>query len=885
MAIENNQYEILGAHLGGVHEALWTTKEGSKRTSRSLKYVVSPHDRGGSILAGGAAERSRVGLGLPWPPEAQIITGESIGRVPVPILWRGLTQDRNGRSEWTVGQIRTRYADLLAAHIMSAVQEYPPQQELILTIPDAFSQYSQQRLLESLARSGRHNVRLLWNPIALSLAWLESLGQQLKLKSDRDSLLVINVGPGSIDCNSFRLRDVDVNGVNYVAPIRRGGQEVSLHDGFDLAVSRVARALEGTKNTYDVQAHWFCLSFIDAWNPLASRAHSAEKIWNQNGTWEVLPKDFFNDTLATSIETRSTEEIENLLRASEGASRALPESEKWGDLVTRLIENELARSDDVLRGAIVSGFPFGFRNTEWAQLIPKALSSVDKPVCVTEPEVDTIWNVGDGAEAIALGAGTFGQRLANKLPTYFDTLPKLEVFAETSRGGEWEPVVRSTVTPGGEAYRTVIQRQFALPKGQIELNAHLQLHDGENRSKRKTSFRFPRGPSRQMPLDLHVEVRPAGGLAVVEIVPEDREFLGGVQIFLDYEDMEPFDELPEEDLGWPPIKPPHTAVTETQFSSRSYHNLLTAINQYLEIDIEDQAYDTHLRLLQKAISQAIGSFNHDTRRWTQYRIVDVDGKATSPVLQDLVKRVSDRIGHDFSIALDDSRSGIRSRRSHDMEKHRDRLIVVGTWLFRAVPDSIRTYLLSEVKKDRPLPSKFVHPAGRIFHDRDEILLFFQSMYKFSAKRQHHERWYTISWLYAAKRLLNSSDEAALSLTRELIADTYRGLFEDLVSWIETGKVNGFGATLQLLFFLFRYRMAERNFLSGHLDEEESELRKMLIETVEDSSEKVSDGSLALTRGRKATALDVLDGLTQFLDYRGSLQIIEKLSEFVPTDES
>ena len=73
MAIENNQYEILGAHLGGVHEALWTTKEGSKRTSRSLKYVVSPHDRGGSILAGGAAERSRVGLGLPWPPEAQII--------------------------------------------------------------------------------------------------------------------------------------------------------------------------------------------------------------------------------------------------------------------------------------------------------------------------------------------------------------------------------------------------------------------------------------------------------------------------------------------------------------------------------------------------------------------------------------------------------------------------------------------------------------------------------------------------------------------------------------------------------------------------------------------------------------------------------------------
>ena len=60
---------------------------------------------------------------------------------------------------------------------------------------------------------------------------------------------------------------------------------------------------------------------------------------------------------------------------------------------------------------------------------------------------------------------------------------------------------------------------------------------------------------------------------------------------------------------------------------------------------------------------------------------------------------------------------------------------------------------------------------------------------------------------------------------------------------------------------------------------------LVILPLEDSSEKISDGSLALTRGRKATALDVLDGLTQFLDYRGSLQIIEKLSEFVPTDES
>ena len=78
-------------------------------------------------------------------------------------------------------------------------------------------------------------------------------------------------------------------------------------------------------------------------------------------------------------------------------------------------------------------------------------------------------------------------------------------------------------------------------------------------------------------------------------------------------------------------------------------------------------------------------------------------------------------------------------------------------------------------------------------------------------------------------------------------------------------------------------MTERNFLSGDLDAEEREVREQLISTVKNASTQVNDGNLVLSRGRKATALEVLRGLTEFLDYRGSLKIIEKLSEFVEED--
>ena len=77
------------------------------------------------------------------------------------------------------------------------------------------------------------------------------------------------------------------------------------------------------------------------------------------------------------------------------------------------------------------------------------------------------------------------------------------------------------------------------------------LKKGDSKVFKKTQFHFPYAPLRDMPLDMNICVASAGGLAQVELVPEEKEFLGGEGIFLDYNNMKDTPELPELKLGFP----------------------------------------------------------------------------------------------------------------------------------------------------------------------------------------------------------------------------------------------------------------------------------------------------------------------------------------------
>ena len=84
-----------------------------------------------------------------------------------------------------------------------------------------------------------------------------------------------------------------------------------------------------------------------------------------------------------------------------------------------------------------------------------------------------------------------------------------------------------------------------------------KIQDGPKRTPfRLLQFPFPSPAPRTMRVGLDVTIRPASGMASLEIRPEDNTFLHGRRIFVDYRLMRTCqpEELVAENKGWPPLE-------------------------------------------------------------------------------------------------------------------------------------------------------------------------------------------------------------------------------------------------------------------------------------------------------------------------------------------
>ena len=138
------------------------------------------------------------------------------------------------------------------------------------------------------------------------------------------------------------------------------------------------------------------------------------------------------------------------------------------------------------------------------------------------------------------------------------------------------------------------------------------------------------------------------------------------------------------------------------------------------------------------------------------------------------------------------------------------------------------------------------------------------------------RWLTIGWLWAARRILSGHEAAAASLDREQVVQLYRFLFDDLRSWLEGEGVSGFVATLWLLLYLLRYRMNVHDFLAPS-SSRDLELGEAFDQAVAQAASKIRGRRSFLSGRRQEVALEILDGLIEFREFRGSMNIVTKLT--------
>ncbi|MHA7836843.1 MAG: hypothetical protein ACX98W_05210 [bacterium] len=789
------------------------------------------------------------------------------------MLWRGLTQQRDAKVEWKTATRSFSFSDLLAEHVKASLGEGIQPSDVVLTIPNAFSNYAQQKLLDSCRRIGLRGIKLLWTPIAIALRWIEAVEQQRENLEDGGKLLIIYVGDSTIDADLLELRREHHLAGTFTVPVRKQGRVIAPVGGFDLAATGVWNAAQ-TRNLRPSAADlWYAMSLPSLWaDEFDETADIFDfRLWHCGGGWSGLPDSLLQEGLTPQQRLTLDSPTERIARVS-GAPGRQVRAETWRELLIECIEETIPDHDTTILGAIVGGLPFAIGDQEWMGLVEQALDGYLQGPARDGPTVGRIWNLGDGAREIAHGAAIFGSRLKRGLPTYLDTLPDLEVYALAQGEASWNSIVRERTVEGGQIYRDRIQGEFALHKGDTELQTFLRLDDGDECAIKKASFVFPRGPNRTMPIDLQVELKPVGGLAVVEMLPEDPRFLGDIHVYLDYDMMEEVEDVPEVELGWPPTEEGHAVSGDDEVLF--YDDVTKAIEDFLDADVGSSNYLIAVRGLADKLAQRKKFVDKGEFLGQTLRIVDVNGRAATPKGQAIIDKVSEKLASDFE--------GLQrgNRGDSDEQKALALVLKASTWLFAGANDVIRSHVRERLTDPLPGNSKvIVNAAGRSFVSEDDMRAFFTCMVDEAWRRHESEvlRYFIIDWLWASHRLLSMRERAPWCLERAQVEDLYRFLYYDLSSWIDLDQPNGFVATLRLLLYLLRYRQVEPR-LMAEGNSADGELRAELLDALEDARDSVESGAMTLRSGARRAAIAAISGVVDFLDYRGSISIIQRLDQ-------
>ena len=485
----------------------------------------------------------------------------------------------------------------------------------------------------------------------------------------------------------LRLRKKDHQSQRYIIPLRDRPGSYFPWAGVDWA----ARVIEEMWTDLPVGAFWQALTgFPEVWQVLAQRPladlmrpWSRANEWTfwhpgsgiQEKIWDIRPEPSF--TLSKLTE-------KSCPRPKETAVPIFQTCEE-------MLQAEIRRAVDAippghLWGMIICGALAPTSLPRWLTSISTILEDrgVQLEGSLSEPHPRGLWLTAQGDDPIAEGASIYGHRTWARIPTYLDTLPQLSIYAMKQCQYDWVPLVDAVEWEGGKEYYSPIDNpiegKFKLRKGTADLDVYLKKREqAEGRQEikpyRMAKFNFPLAPEEDKILDLEVRMRPASGMAKVQIIPREASFLRGRPVFLDYSTMVPINELPELEKGAPDI---------TKFEAEPQDNLLLSNRElfarFQNIAPPSTEYFDLLKSIKKILSTSVMGFHYN--RSISFKIIDQDGKTDTLQGQELIDRLSKKVSLDFSSIIPGS--------PYELKYYTN-----ATWLFLRTPSNV-THRLIEV---------------------------------------------------------------------------------------------------------------------------------------------------------------------------------------------
>lgn len=384
---------------------------------------------------------------------------------------------------------------------------------------------------------------------------------------------------------------------------------------------------------------------------------------------------------------------------------------------------------------------------------------------------------------------------------------------------------------------------------------------------RRAVFDFPSAPERDTVLDIEVRIRPASGLARIEILPEDASFLQGERVLLNYSNMRFASRLPRRMRGWPRteeivVHPEDVVLLSREFWVNSFERTQPTARDYIRVldAVRNNVFRGNTRIEIAGLQFYVGA-------------IDQNGRACTEPGNAIVRRIAQKLEDDFQQLQS-------ARQTQDVRDITTKVISRAGWLYTCTPPIIlahvRKILMSESAAG--VWRSAVEAAGRAFSDVEDFRLLFESVARRCQRQAPANNRFTEYAGRSICRILMYREDGQRGLDRTN-AQLFAGLaLERLLQEQTTNNVSRvYFQMVQLLLYLLRYRITDPSCFDPTSSHSISAFKK--------AQESMADAKNSLPRHspRAGQIQRIIEGFDQYLHYEGTEDVISVLRDLAEED--
>ena len=378
---------------------------------------------------------------------------------------------------------------------------------------------------------------------------------------------------------------------------------------------------------------------------------------------------------------------------------------------------------------------------------------------------------------------------------------------------------------------------------------------------RRTTFEFPLVPPQDVVLDVEVRIRPAAGLARVELLPKEASFLQGRKVQLNYSKMRVVTKLPKRQRGWPGTQelvtdPDDSALIQGRRLVEAFERTPPASGAYEGVidSIRDHILKSRIPRDMAGLQLMVHS-------------IDRNGCACTKEGNEIIERIAFKFENDLTM-LNATRSVAR----------KDRIFTRATWLYASAPKTVNAYITKILSGDFA-PARWLwaaEAASRSFVKEAEFRFLFNAIARRASR--------------TFDNIPSLPHQAAKSICRVLMfrKNGDKGLDSDMANLFafralerlrqeerQENFQNLYFELIELFYYLLRFRRSDPSCFDPSVPQ--------TIKVFEDAMASMENAkNYYFSRQNQRTKADkvqyIIDGLRKYLYYEGTEDVLTVLGE-------